>query len=194
MGKHGITIAILIALTAGGLLLVDSPPPILLTPPVVVEEEREAFPITVLENVATTQYSANGNVEYHFTAKRVAQFQENLKEPSESDYANVSQPLFIFFENTQPGWYLQSKTGRSSADGSEVILREKVEAWQVNKDRTQVEIHTEEMLLKPQQQFASTDKPVMIDAPTSHYRGNKGMEADLKQERFKLYDGTGTYE
>ncbi|MGI1677240.1 MAG: LPS export ABC transporter periplasmic protein LptC [Cellvibrionaceae bacterium] len=158
------------------------------------ENTPSIFPQFFMENFQTTQFNTEGNVEYKFFGESAKHFQMNPAAPSADDYMNIVKPEVIFFQSSEPPWTLQSKLGKAVQQGDLIHLSGDVRVFQDFENAISTKITTDELSLKPREQFAETAKPVMIDYPRAHYEG-LGMEVDFAKKLFTLHsDVKGVHE
>lgn len=193
MPRHWLTIAIVVALFAGGLLLLDSSPEVL-QPGDPMAERDEALLTAYLTGVDTTQYSQSGSIEYNFAAERMSHFQADPESASEADFTTIESPDFTFYQAEASPWYVRAERGRSIQNGDVIVLRDDVRVWQENEASEPTVITTSELLIRPDSQVAETDQFVIISYPRIVTRG-VGMRANLAEETFTiLSEGSTSYE
>ncbi|MGH1472411.1 MAG: LPS export ABC transporter periplasmic protein LptC [Cellvibrionaceae bacterium] len=149
------------------------------------ENTSTLFPQFFMENFQTTQFNIEGHIEYEFSGESAQHFQINTVAPSNEDYMNIIRPEVVFFQSNESPWTLKSENGKALQQGDIIHLSGGVEAYQYVDDFQTTKITTDELSLKPRQQFAETAKPVMIDYPRAHYEG-LGMEVDFTKKLFTL--------
>ena len=66
-----------------------------------------------------------------------------------------------------------------------LLLQGNVQVWQNRADGDKYELSSDELVVKPEQQFAQTDKPVKISNKYGRTQA-VGMKANLKTERVEL--------
>lgn len=155
-----------------------------------------------MEGFRTTQFNVDGGVDYEFYGTSAKHFQINSTAVSDDDFMSIVEPKIIFFQSQETPWTLQSNTGKALQQGNLIELSGDVIAWQASRqditDRSFndskhdlkptniiTEIKTDSLTLKPRDQFAETEKPVMIDYPRAHYEG-LGLEVDFAKKLFTL--------
>ena len=124
---------------------------------------QKHYPIAYLTHIKTTQLNAAGGVAHVLTADKISYF-EDTKNPQRDTYALLEKP-FITIYNKDPKalpWLVSAAHGTSTNNGQEILLEGNVVLQQRDKQLTVSVITSEQLLLKPDQQYAETSKPVMI--------------------------------
>lgn len=184
MIRNWLSITALIALTLLFITLWESPPAQFRR-----EQAQPEKPVhiatTVLHDAKSTSFDAEGKLAYTFKAAETRHYQVNPKKQSGKDYTEFTSPYMVLHHDPTNPWYVQAKQGKAKKNGTIVELWGDVIAWQIDTQGKRSELTTTYLRLKPEQQYAETDKPVMIDTA-----GNKtqavGMKAFLQQDRIEL--------
>jgi lipopolysaccharide export system protein LptC len=160
---HTLSILALAAILAT--ILWQAPPSLLLD----LSDEDNAlqpqFPDAYLINTKTTQYNTEGDVSHIILADKVSHFK--ISKSNAEAYTLLEQPKFTFYNNrasTTPPWHASSKHARSLHQNEELLMTGDVILTQRNShDVIATSISSEELLIKPNQQYAETNKPVIIN-------------------------------
>ncbi|WP_111641164.1 LPS export ABC transporter periplasmic protein LptC [Marinimicrobium alkaliphilum] len=170
----------------------DSDPRELLAPP---PEADERFPNAYLRGAQSWEYDAEGALGYQLAAPEVEHFQQSPGRTSPRDYILFHNPEMTFHSaDGDAPWQVRADTGRSEEEGERVTLEGQVRGWKRPVDGGLLELTTERLELRPEQQFAQTDKAVTIRTPQGVTR-SIGMRAYLDQDRIELLANVrGDYE
>ena len=144
----------------------------------------ERFPVFFIEGIEALQFDDAGHLAYQFNASEAKHFQSNPKKPSPDDFTEIQEPGFNFFKGDAQPWHLTALRGTSTQNGEKLALDDNVTAWQKLVEG-ETRIDTQQLTLYPAQQFAESDKAVIITYPRTVYRG-EGLEVDFKQQVFTL--------
>ena len=143
------------------------------------------YPQSYLTDVETLQYHPDGSVDYSFQAKRVAYYQHHPKRKSPRDYTLIENPTIRMYDADNPPWHVSAENGRSDAEGTQIRLWGNVTIWHIDEKGRRSELNTSQLLVKPEAQYAETDKPVMISSASGKAHA-VGMKAFLKQQQIHL--------
>lgn len=157
---HYLSIAVLLIILVG--LLWYSPTPILSDLTQAPTEKLKQYPSAYLTNTKTTQYDNNGKISHMLTASRMRYF-DGIYNIADGTVL-IDDPLItLFSENSPPEspWIASSLQGKGNQNIDEIVLTGNVVLKQTLND-TFTTMTSELLLIKPEQQYAETDKPVMI--------------------------------
>lgn len=101
----------------------------------------------------------------------------------DDETSQLTVPKLVVSGASEP-WHLHAENGWSSAQGDEVWLGGEVVIVRVGADRG-LSVATRDMRVLPNEQYAETSAPVIIQNHVSLVRG-VGMRANLKDDRFEL--------
>jgi lipopolysaccharide export system protein LptC len=178
-----IVIALMIILA---LTIWQAPPAILLELSEQVEQTDQQFPDAYLIQTKTTQYNINGDISHILTANKVSHFEAKK---NTLPYSLLEQPLFTFLNhspNKTAPWKASSHTARSINDDEEITFHGNVVfIQQTNGSDIPTTITSEKLRVKPNEQYAETDKPVMIKN-TSGTTTATGLKMSLDNETIEL--------
>ena len=148
--------------------------------------DHKHYPIAYLTHIKTTQLNAAGGVAHVLTADKISYFGD--MENSQGDtYALLDKP-FITIYNKDPNalpWLVSAARGTSTNNGQEILLEGNVVLQQKNKQLTVSVITSEQLLVKPDQQYAETSKPVMIKS-ASNTMNATGLKLFLESSQIEL--------
>ncbi len=191
MPRNLITILAVIGLLITFIILWESPPSVF-SRDKGDPENRKPTARSFLTDVKTTQYDEEGLISYIFSAKKLSIFQQHPKRRSAKDYTDIESPEIILLEPDQPAWNISSDTGR--AQGKKITLTGHVLAWRQDALNGRSELSTSELVVKPEQQYAETNKPVMITTAGSVTRAG-GLKFYVKENKLVLTSKVrGTYD
>lgn len=184
MNKNWLAPGFLILLTCLFLVFWDSPPETFLT------QEPEApraakYPTNIVHNAERRRFDENGQLSSVFVAEETRYYQINPKRRTAKDYADLTKPELTMYSANQPPTTIVSNTGKARNNGKLIQLWGKVHISQTDNLGQSSELTTPYLVVKPEQQYAETDKPVIITSPgnTTHA---VGMEAYLQTDTIKL--------
>lgn len=184
MIRNWLSITALVALTLLFITLWESPPEQFRRDQAKTEK-RPHIVTSILHDAKSTSFDAEGNLAYTFKAAETRHFQKNPKKQTAKDYTEFTSPYMVLMHDPANPWYVQAKQGKARKNGTVIELWGDVIAWQIDANGERSELTTTYLRLKPEQQYAETDKPVMIDAAGSKTRA-VGMKAFLQQDRIEL--------
>lgn len=148
---------------------------------------QEQFPDSYSIKTKTTQYNEQGKVSHILLADKVSHYEASTANPQA--YSLLVKPHFTFFDDSaanEAPWYISSQRGKSLNNGEEFLLSGNVLLIQKVDDNTIITtITSEELLIKPNEQYAETDKPVMIK-DESGTTSSTGLKMSLEKETIEL--------
>lgn len=117
-------------------------------------------------------------------------FADNMYHYSLDDRATLKNPRIIFYSDSIASWDIRADGGVVTAGGKSILFSGKVLMKRINgaaslPAKDAMEIITSDLLVKPDEKYAETERPVKI----RDYRGITdavGMHADLKARRLVL--------
>ncbi len=146
-------------------------------------EKRKPTARSYLTDIKTTQYDEEGRISYVFSASKLSIFQQHPKRSSKNDYTEIEAPSLLLLSEGEAPWHLTADTGRTQ--GKNLTLNGNVLAWRENQQGHRSELSTTQLVVKPEQQYAETDKPVMITTVGSRTQAG-GMKFYLKENKLVL--------
>jgi lipopolysaccharide export system protein LptC len=178
---------VIVALISAVVWFADSPPPELLgkrpTP-----KAQDRAPDLVIREARTRHFNLEGNLAYRVDAEQITFYQFGRR-----DRANLTEPRILFYQGEHPKWQTESRSGVAHNNGQRVVLRGDVHINELPGPGGIV-LDTEEITIKPRQEYAETDKVVTISAGPNRTRGT-GLRAFLNQDRVEiLSEVESTYE
>ena len=174
----------IIALTILFLLFWDTPPQSFLKPQA-EPQARVKYPSNILHNSVNRRYDNAGRLNSVFEAEESRYFQVNPKRRTDDDYAELKQPKLTLHSNDKPPWRITADAGKAEQSGNLIKLWGNVHIWQKDELGQISELTTPYLVVKPEQQYAETDKPVMIVGAGSTTNA-VGMKAFLQQDKIQL--------
>lgn len=182
---HFLIIIILLSVLAA--ILWQAPPELLLDLTEQQKRETQDFPDSYLRNTKTTQYDAQGKVSHILTADKVSYFEGGKNHVG--TYSLLESPRFTFFNNEEESplpWRATSLTAEGFNGDQEVLLKGDVLMIKnIDEQTTPTTIRTEELLLRPNEQYAETDKPVIIN-DKSGTSSSVGLKLSMDEETIEL--------
>lgn len=184
MIRNWMALTIIIALTLLFLLFWESAPQRFLDPEPETKPTNQ-YPTNMLENSTAKRYAEDGTLTSIFIAKETRHYQANPKRKSKRDYTDFSSPELTLLSPDDAPWKITAKTGKANHNGDKIQLwgdvhiRQKSEAGQMS------ELTTPYLVVRPEQQYAETNKPVIINSAGSETRA-VGMKAYLQQDIIQL--------
>ncbi len=184
MTRNWLALAIIIGITLSFVVLWDSPVNNFASPPK-ISKPLEARQINTLYNSTTKGYTEEGELDYIFASQEARQFQVKRR-PGKQDYTELTQPrLQLFDQETQTPWRIVAEEGKATDRGNTITLWGNVRVWQTNDLGETSELQTQYLVVKPEKQYAETDKTVMLISPTGKTQA-VGMKANLKTGIIRL--------
>jgi lipopolysaccharide export system protein LptC len=151
--------------------------------PRVVRHEPDFF----IEDVISTQMDADGKPLYRLQAAVINHY------PDDKSLA-LQAPLLEYFRHQLPPWTAIAEAGRVYDEGRQVFLDGNVSMYlpPVGK-QTATELHTDNLVILPEDDFAETSARVNIISGSSQLKGT-GMRAYMAEGRLEiLANGEGIY-
>jgi len=149
-------------------------------------DTEKTFPYTFITSVETREYNAQGLLQYQLNTPLVTHFQVNPDAPGEQDYTLFDTPRLRFQDNPDEApWHLSAHLGRSSLNGKLLFLNQDVLIQQETASQGLIQIETTELLVKPAEQYAETDKAVKMRSAKGQVDA-VGMTALMRDSRVQL--------
>ncbi|WP_439133188.1 LPS export ABC transporter periplasmic protein LptC [Pseudomaricurvus sp.] len=184
MNKNWLAPAFIILLTCLFLVFWDSPPETFL-PQKPETPKTSKHPSNIVHNAVRRRFDENGQLSSVFVASETRYYQKNPKRRTAKDYADLTAPKLTMYSVDKPPTTIVSNTGKARNNGNLVQLWGDVHITRTDTLGQSSELTTPYLVVKPERQYAETDKPVIITSPgnTTHA---VGMEAYLKTDTIKL--------
>lgn len=132
-----------------------------------------------MENFTVTAMNTTGTPRYKLSA-------DKMKHYPDDDTSELSRPHIIVFRAQTPPWIIDANRGWISANGELVLLIGNVKVNRKASAETRaMSLTTEELRLRPNDDYAETDKAVTIVSGKDVTRAI-GMRAYLKEGRLQL--------
>ena len=142
------------------------------------------YPNAIMDGATTRQFDANGNIEYELISDQIRFFEET--EQYSDAYIEYKNPEFMFYaEDQREPITVTSEKGYSFDGGETIELNDKVTLVQPLENGELYQVDTDTLTILPTQQFAETDKPVIITQKIGVTTAT-GLKANLKQQRIEL--------
>lgn len=141
--------------------------------------EQEQRPDFFMDEVSSVKLNPDGSIHYRLTATTLTHFSQN-------DLTELTNPHLTLYQNDELPWELTAQKGTLISDGSVINLRDDVELVQKEELSTSAtQLLTSELTIKPNEHFATTDKPVTIKTVDGLTQA-KGLNAFFKTNRIEL--------
>lgn len=158
------------------------------------QKKQKVFPQIFMTDVIVHEFSNEGKLRFQLKTPSIRHFQMS-ETAGPQDYTLFDSPDIEFSgEDQEPAWHLSAKQGRNDTNGDLITLSTDVLAQQASKTQGNLSIRTDELHLNTREQFAETDKAVIMHSEKTHLE-TIGIRANLKQDQIELLSNvTGTYE
>ncbi|MBR9910535.1 MAG: LPS export ABC transporter periplasmic protein LptC [Gammaproteobacteria bacterium] len=188
----------LILLTTVFLLLWESPPERFLPDALFGQAQPQtptaSYPTNILVNTRSRRYDSEGQLSSVISASRTRFYQSVAGQPAVAERTEIENPDITLITIGSPPWKATADSGRTTENGQVVELMDNVKLRQTESTDRAVELTTTHLLIKPEQQYAETDKPVTIRSVNDITHAT-GMRAYLEQDRIQLLSNVrGIYE
>lgn len=113
-------------------------------------------PDYIMSNFETTQTDVNGALRYKLAAAEMKHFPDN-------DATDLIKPRFIQFAKDKPYTKLEGDTGNVSSDGEQVeVFGNVLVMREAFGDKGEMTVETDYLKILPNEEYATTDRPVVI--------------------------------
>lgn len=148
----------------------------------------KTLPDYSMESFTVTEILASGDPNYKLRAKEMNHF-------AEDGTAHLKQPRVEFYSNERVPWTLVADAGVASANNDEIRLTGAVVIERpATAERTWIKLTTQNVLVRPREEYAETSEHVMIQDPLSTTT-SQGMRVYVNEERVTLQSKVqGKYE
>lgn len=148
---------------------------------------NKVFPQVYMNNVQTREFDVQGKLRYELSTPRISHYQNNPDTTSAEDYTLFQTPKITFYNaDDKSPWELTALQGRSEGNGQLLRLLGNVFIEQNSNDQGLLQITTNELTVRPREQFAETDKAVKMRSAKGQIDAI-GMSADLAESRVQLH-------
>lgn len=171
-------LVIVVALISLGLWFAESPPEELLGKRPTPQQHTQAADL-VIRDARTRHFNQEGTLAYRVDAERITYFQFARR-----DRADLTEPRILFYQDKQPTWHTESKTGVAHNNGQRVVLHGDVKIDELPEPGG-VQLRTQSITIEPRKEYAETDKVVTITSGPSRTQG-KGLRAYLNEDRVEI--------
>lgn len=121
----------------------------------------------------------DGLPRYRLSGRRLAHLPED-------DSGELTEPTLQVFPHEGPVWTIEAESGWVAGGGSELQLHGAVRIDQPgDATTTPLRLETESLALRPRENIATTDDPVLAVSPGARVNGT-GLYADLDTHRIEL--------
>lgn len=185
--RSWLPLVIVVLLISAVAWFTESPPEQLLSKRPTPQQQSRAADL-VIHGAKTRHFNLEGTLAYLVDADQITFFQFQRR-----DHADLTEPRILFYQDQQPKWRTQSKSGVAHNNGERVLLRGDVRIIELPEPGG-VELTTQAITIKPREEYAETDKVVTIATGPNTTTG-RGLRAFLKEDRMEiLADVKSTYE
>lgn len=180
-------LVIVVLLISAGLWFSESPPQELLGKRPTPQQQKGAADL-VIHGAKTRHFNQEGTLAYRVDAEKITFFKFERR-----DRADLTEPRILFYQQDEPKWRTESRSGVAHNNGRRVVLRGDVEITEMPAPGG-IKLNTQSITIKPREEYAETDKVVKITAGPNSTTG-KGLRAFLKEDRVEiLSDVKSSYE
>ncbi|MCB1615548.1 MAG: LPS export ABC transporter periplasmic protein LptC [Pseudomonadales bacterium] len=144
-------------------------------------QSTNQYPEYIAVEPVTVQFNDQGLINHNFRGRLFTHYLESAT-------TEVLEPELVIYRDADEPWHLRANKGSILENGETVLLNGDVQLWQTRSDIRQTELATEMLILKPQDKYAETDKPVMIKTLSSQTQAT-GMKTWLDKEYIELVSG-----
>ena len=137
-------------------------------------------PDAYMENFTTYIMSEQGEPRHELHASYMAHF-------SIDNHSEFTAPQLIFYRPDESRWVMSAESGTAEDGAKQIILRGKVTITrrQVVASDSALKINTSELLIRPDDAYAETDKLITI-TKGEHSLQSNGIRAYFNDERVEL--------
>jgi len=137
-------------------------------------------PDYIMHNFETTQTDVNGALRYKLAAQEMKHFPDK-------DSTDLIKPRFTRFAKDKPYTKLEGDTGTVSSDGEEVeVLGNVLVLREAYGEKGVMTIETDALKILPNEEYATTDRPVVIKQAPGTVVHATGMIYEQKQQTVTL--------
>jgi len=137
-------------------------------------------PDYIMHNFVTTQTDVNGALRYKLAA-------EEMKHFPDQDSTDLVKPRFTRFAKDKPYTKLEGDTGKVSSDGEQVdVLGNVLVLREAFGEKGVMTIETDALKILPNEEYATTDRPVVIKQAPGTVVYATGMIYEQKQQTVTL--------
>jgi len=132
-------------------------------------DPRRQYPIAYMNDVKTTQFDEQGHINYQLKATLFVHFEgegRTTKERETNSFSELTKPFITLYNQDVLPWQASADEGISEKNGDQITLLGNVVLWQQSEQGIVSRVTTNKLVIQPKQQYAQTDKPVMISDPT----------------------------
>lgn len=141
--------------------------------------QAPAVPDYFMDDYSILVTGEDGRPRYRLSGRRLAHLPED-------DSGVLTRPILQIFPREGPVWTIEAESGWVTGGGDEVQLHGAVRIDQPgDAATTPLRLETESLALRPQENIATTDDPVLAVSPGARVNGS-GMYADLNAHRIEL--------
>lgn len=170
---HLILIILLIAISTSTTWL------IITSGQVTLPQNKPQNPDSFITDVNAIQFDKLGKPGHIFKSPLLINYlQDNT--------TKITNPFYIFQNNNEPPWHVQSDQGKAIHGAKTIVLTGHVKIRQLpGINSRNLTLFTDKIIFYPKRSFAETDRPVTIKQPGIIIQGI-GLEANLKTGEIKL--------
>ncbi|MFT6102664.1 MAG: lipopolysaccharide export system protein LptC [Granulosicoccus sp.] len=192
--NHIIAITVLMSILC--LVLWQSPPAILKELTDTAAANKPTHPDAFFINSKTIQYNEDGNTSHILFSERASYFEPETGSSTQNkldSYTLLTQPDIRFYNtktsraDNQVSWQASSDAAKSMNNNQEILMSGNVLLIQptTSDAETATTIESATLLIKPDEQYAETDKPVIIKN-ASGVTTSTGLTLSLKNNVIEL--------
>jgi len=144
--------------------------------PVPVESSKERRPDYSVDNFTAVTMDETGMPDRRLAAAE-------LRHYADDDSKELERPRLTLYEDTGPPWVVRSESAWVSGDNNLIRLHGEVYIDREEGETTRAaHLKASEVLMKRDQRYARTDRPVRITSETDWMTSDKGAEIWLEEK------------
>lgn len=141
------------------------------------DQAAQQAPDYYLHGIEATVTGKNGRPSHTLKA-------ESLLHYPDSDTTTLQQPVINVFRPKRSNWLIRAEQGEITGQEKQIMLRGSVRLQQ--RGETPLQLLTAWLRINPEEQYATTDAPVLLKSPATRVEGI-GMQAYGKEQRMLLH-------
>lgn len=140
------------------------------------EQAAQQAPDYFLHDLEATVTDENGHPSHNLSA-------ESMLHYPDTDTTIMQQPVISVFGPERSDWLVRAELGEIAGQEKQIMLRGNVQLEQ--QGATPLQLLTDWLRIDAEQQYATTDAPVLLKSPSARVEGI-GMQAYGKEQRLLL--------
>lgn len=149
------------------------------------EDTKQHLPVHTMRDLWTASLNADGHLIVQLQALEGA-FYPNKE-------VELTEPYLVIYHQDRPVWYVRAPQAWGSAEGDKIILLGETQIWRyLPTGELELHIVTQDVLIRPHEQYAETAAPVTVTTPQGHI-SSVGMRAYMVLEQLELLANVKAY-